>query len=571
MAKLWHVLLLCWAWSPLCLPSSVSFTGTPQECEKAPFVPGYNLGGEGFDIVTMERKGAYVIDSETWDTGNGTCKMYQNSYMNGEKQKVPAAVVDWRTLPKCNLKVSSVIYESVESLVNDSTASVLNNWKADLNFPSTKPGVALAGSHAKASTFGINKSKQDRYTFFHHFANCQYYGYRLATNLQLSHEFSSAVDSLPPYNVDNVEAYNNVIDTYGTHYITQVYLGGDMKAITAVRTCKATMNDLSATEINDCLSVEALSGVKHPDNINSLITHCNLKKKKLSIPSFSGEFSERHTEVIGGSSNSTDILFQAKDPSVYKSWLSSLQSTPDVVRYSLKPLHTLLPTNHPARVGLKRGIEDYIQKNAMLKQCSETCKIGHRLNARDPCACVCNNNKNIKVNCCPAWKGLATLKVFSLYATDLYGDWWPDKTDGSVEVTYGDQIMHTGIIHGNNNPRWSDTIEFGTITIDMKNKLRFVVYDEDSYLNNDLLGECSFDLRAGNVSDSCMLNHGTFYFSYEVECAPNLGGYSCQEYIPSPMSSSLADVFYSRNGVLLGTSGEKYGESVSVRAAVDVK
>uniref|UniRef100_A0A3Q4HI62 Perforin 1 n=1 Tax=Neolamprologus brichardi TaxID=32507 RepID=A0A3Q4HI62_NEOBR len=550
---LWHVLLLCWAWSPLCLPSSVSFIGTPEECEKAPFVPGYNLGGEGFDIVTMERKGAYVIDTETWKIENGTCKMYQNRYMNGEKQKVPVAVVDWRTLPQCNLKVSSTVYDSVESLVNDSTASVFNNWKADLNLSSTKPGVALGGSRAKASAFGINKSKRDRYTFFHHFANCQYYSYRLATNLQMSHEFTSAVDS-----VHTVEAYNNVIDTYGTHYITQVFLGGDIKAITAVRTCKATMNGLTDSDVSDCLSVEALSGFKHPNNINSLIKHCNSKKKKLSIPSFSGEFSERHTEVIGGSSNTADILFQAKDPSVYNSWLSSLKSTPDVVKYSLKPLHTLLPKNHPARAGLKRGIEDHIQKNAMLKQCSETCKIGHRLNVRDPCACVCNSNKNIKVNCCPARKGLATLKVFKLYAKGLYGDWW-SQTDGSVEVTYGDQKMRTVIIRDNDNPTWSETFEFGTITIDMKNKLRFVVYDEDSYWNSDLLGECSFDLRAGNVSDSCMLNHGTFYFSYEVECAPNLGGYSCQEYIPSPMSSSLADVFYSRNGVLLGTSGEKYG------------
>ncbi|KAK5619916.1 hypothetical protein CRENBAI_005284 [Crenichthys baileyi] len=59
-----------------------------KECE-AHFVPGYNLGGEGFDIVKMKRKGAYVIDTETWNLGNGTCKMYINSYMNGENQKVP--------------------------------------------------------------------------------------------------------------------------------------------------------------------------------------------------------------------------------------------------------------------------------------------------------------------------------------------------------------------------------------------------------------------------------------------------------------------------------------------------
>lgn len=179
MGRLWHVLLLCWAWSPLCLSSSVSFIGTPEECKKAHFVPGYNLGGEGFDIVTMERKGAYVIDTETWKIGNGSCRMYCNRYMNGEKQKVPVAVVDWRTLPKCSLKVSSVVYDSVETLVNDSTSSVSNNWKIGLDIPvdpSVTVGVGFGGSHSRDSTFAMKKSKQDRYTFLHHSINCHYYG-----------------------------------------------------------------------------------------------------------------------------------------------------------------------------------------------------------------------------------------------------------------------------------------------------------------------------------------------------------------------------------------------------------
>uniref|UniRef100_A0A4W6DDW6 Perforin 1.2 n=1 Tax=Lates calcarifer TaxID=8187 RepID=A0A4W6DDW6_LATCA len=506
MARLWQLMLLYWAWSPLCLPSSVSYIGTPQECENAHFVPGYNLGGEGFDIVTMQRKGAYVIDTETWKLGNGTCRLYRNSYMNQEKQKVPAAVVDWRTLPKCSLTVSSIAYDSVETLVNDSTSSVSNDWKIGLNIPvdpSTTIGVGLGGSHSRESTFAMQKSKQDRYNFLRHSVYCSFYGYRLATNPPLSHDFQSVINSLPPYSLKTEPLYHSLIDTYGTHCIIQVSLGGEIKAITSVKTCQATMNGLSETEVRDCLLVEASASFARTASIESMIKHCQEKKKKLgSSQSFSSTFNERSTEVTGGNIDGADILFQGQsNPSVYNDWLTSLKNTPDVVRYNLKPLHTILPGDHPARTGLKKEVEKYIVKNAMLKKCSESCQVGHRSSKRDPCACVCNSDQNIKSNCCPAGKGLATLKVFRLYAQDLYGDTF-GKTDGSVEVKYGDQVKRTAIISNSDNPKWQETFEFGSITINMQNKLRFSIYDEDTYWNSDLLGECSFDLRKGTVTDS---------------------------------------------------------------------
>ncbi|XP_062287166.1 perforin-1-like [Scomber scombrus] len=565
MTVMWQLLLLWWAWSPLCLSSSVSFIGTPQQCKQAHFVPGYNLGGEGFDIVTMERKGAYVIDTETWKLGNGTCRLYPNSYKNKENQKVPVAVVDWRSLPQCSLKVTSIAYDSVETLVNDSTSAVSNDWKIGLEIPvdpSVTVGVGFGGSHSKESTFAMKKSKEDHCSFLRHSVHCNFYRYRLATEPPLSHEFESAVSSLPSYSRKAEALYRNLIDTYGTHYITQVSLGGEIKSVTSVRTCKATMNGLSETEVKDCLSVEASATFAQTASIKAMYEHCQQKKKKLgSDESFSSSFNERTTEVIGGNINGADILFEGQsDPSVYNAWLDSLKETPDVVKYNLKALHTILPSGHPASAGLKQEVEKYIKKNAVLKKCSESCQIGHRSSKRDPCACVCNNNQNVKSNCCPAGKGLATLTVFKLYAKGLYGDRWT-RTDGSVEVKYVDQIKRTAIISNNDNPKWSEKFAFGSIVINMKNKLTFSVYDEDTYWNSDRLGKCSFDLRRGNVTDSCMFKHGTFFFSYIAECAPSLGGDQCQEYISSPMSASLSKVFYTRNGVLLGETGKQHAKS----------
>ncbi|XP_034546780.1 perforin-1-like [Notolabrus celidotus] len=567
MAKLWLLLLLCWAWSPLCASYNVGFVGTPKECEKAHFVPGYNLGGEGFDIVTMERKGAYVIDTETWKLGNGTCKLYRNSYMNRENQKVPAAVEDWRVLPKCRSTVSSTVYDSVETLVNASTSAVSNNWKNGLDITgpgSVTLGFGFGGSHSKESTFSMQKSKQDHYTFMSHSVQCSFYSYRMKNNPPWSRDFKSVVSSLPPHSAQTAHLYRRTIDTFGTHYITQVVLGGQMKSITSVRTCKASINGFSTTDVQDCLSVEASVGFASTASIKTMVEECKRKKRELGhYQSFSSMFSERFTEIIGGNINGANVFFHS-DPIVCQNWLNSLKNTPEVIRYSIQPLHTILPLGHFASVGLKHEVETYIKKNAVLKKCSETCKIGHQSSKRDPCACVCNRNQNLNSNCCPTKKGLATLKVFKLYAKGLYGD-TTTQTDGSVEVRYGNQVSRTAIISNDDNPEWPNTFEFGPITINSYDRLKLTVYDEDSYWDSDLLGECSVKLHSATKSYFCTFDHGTFYFSYKVECAASLGGDQCQQYTPSPMSESLAKVFYTRNGVLSGEAGIQQAVSKSVR------
>lgn len=127
----------------------------------------------------MERKGAFVIDTETWKTAaNGSCKLSRNRYMNQEAQKVPVSVVDWRIFPQCSLKVASVLYDSAEALLNDSMSSVSNNWKVGLEMTlpvGASAGVGLGGSHSKESAFGMQKSKQDRYSFSRQSIQCNVY------------------------------------------------------------------------------------------------------------------------------------------------------------------------------------------------------------------------------------------------------------------------------------------------------------------------------------------------------------------------------------------------------------
>ncbi|XP_036421364.1 perforin-1-like [Colossoma macropomum] len=549
MGWMCRYLVSCWMWCSLLsmVNNEQLELGGPQDCENADFVPGYNLGGEGFDVVKMERKGSYVIDVEKWDIGNGRCKMYKNAYMNKEKQKTPAAVVFWRTLPKCSMKVSSQTYDSSEALVNDSTSSISNNWKVGLDVVS-KASVSLGGTHSRESQFGMKKSKEDNFSFTKHAVKCSFYRYKIVSSPPLHQEFLQAVQSLP--REYDPHSYQSIIDMFGTHFTTGVELGGKMKAVTAIRTCKAAMNGLSDTAVKDCLDVEA-SGTYNGATLRAEFKHCQALKKKMNTDEkFSSMFNDRQTEITGGNVNGEDLLFsRTSHPNALKQWLDSLKTIPDVVTYTLKPLHSVLNNKHPARKGLKKAVENYIRENALKKVCSESCKIGHHNNARDRCACVCEPSQNIRSSCCPTEKGLATLKVFKLRAKGLYGDVWTE-TDGSVEVRYGDTVRRTAVINNNNNPRWRESFEFGPVKLSISKKLSFKVYDADSYWNSDLLGKCSFDLRSGQVTDLCTFQYGTFYFSYTVKCAPSLQGPKCADYSPSPMDTHLAKIFHSRNGIL---------------------
>ncbi|KAL7830162.1 hypothetical protein SRHO_G00312890 [Serrasalmus rhombeus] len=543
-------LLSCWIWCSLFSLVNAEEQpelGGPEDCNNAGYVPGYNLGGEGFDVVKMERKGSYVIDMDKWDIGNGSCKMYENPYLNNKKQKTPAAVVFWRALPKCSMKVSSKMYDSSEALVNDSTSSISNNWKIGLDVM-CKGSVSVGGTHSREAQFGMKKSKEDNFSFTKHCAECSFYSYKIASSPPLHREFLQALQSLPrQYDSDS---YQRIIDMFGTHYTTGVDLGGKMKAVTAIRTCKAALSGLSDTAVKDCLDVEA-SGTHNGVTLSAEFKHCQALKKKMSTDeNFSSMFNERQTEIVGGKINGEDLLFSRNShPNSLNQWLDSLKTIPDVVTYTLHPLHSVLNKNHPAREGLKKAVENYIRDNALKKVCCGSCKIGHQNSARDRCACVCERSQTVLSNCCPVEKGLATLKVFNLYANGLYGDLWTE-TDGSVEVSYGDTVRRTAVITDNNNPRWTESFEFGPIKLSISKKLSFKVYDEDTYWNSDLLGECSFDLRSGPVTDTCFFQYGSFFFSYSVECAPSLQGPKCADYSASPMDSHLAKIFQSRNGIL---------------------
>lgn len=65
-------------------PSLACQTSSFTECQHAPFVPGHNLAGEGFDVVRMKMTGASVVDVKNFMVGGvqGNCTVCRNHLLN---------------------------------------------------------------------------------------------------------------------------------------------------------------------------------------------------------------------------------------------------------------------------------------------------------------------------------------------------------------------------------------------------------------------------------------------------------------------------------------------------------
>uniref|UniRef100_UPI003AAE4D6C perforin-1.3 n=1 Tax=Centroberyx gerrardi TaxID=166262 RepID=UPI003AAE4D6C len=518
-------------------PSLGCQTGSFTECQQAPFVPGHNLAGEGFDVVKMETSGASVADVKNFMVGGhgGNCTVCRNHLLN-QTQKLPVSVLDWRIKVQCRRSLSSRMFESSQSVLKETSKSLGVSWKVGLSIGG-KFGFAVGGSHSKSSSFATSHSKKDKFSFTSHEFKCKYYTFRLHSRPPLSKEFEVSLKNLPTtYDHKNTSAYRQFISVYGTHFIRRVQLGGRVHSTTAVRTCQASMSRLSVHTVSNCLSVEASATIKGV-TISPSVSYCKSQSKKLKTgSSFSAAFSDRVTEILGGDGDVGDLLFNPNGKEGYKKWLRSLKRVPGVVSYQLSSLHLLVTDNPILRSSLRAAISDYIRRSAVPLRCPASCKIG---NQNRNCACKCSGHRMVDSECCPSGPGVARMNVTVVRAAGLWGDYF-SKTDGYVKVFYGKQGATTPVIWNNNFPSWNFRVSFGTVNLQSRTPVKFEVWDRDNRWNDDLLGKVKLIPTKGqNVARSFKLKHGSLFVSLSVVCGPSLQGSLCGQYAASPGSQGM--------------------------------
>ncbi|TRY86511.1 hypothetical protein DNTS_010134 [Danionella cerebrum] len=491
---------------------SACHTSSQLECEKAPFVPGYNLAGEGFDVVRMRRKGAFLINVKS-HMDNGTCTVCKNRFQEGQLQKLPSAVLDWRPFSRCSKQLSSALHHSVESLMKSSSSLINNNWEIDLSLDDMGKAI-LGGSRSDIAKFAHSQNTMDKATFALHEISCTYYSYRVKDNPELSTEFSKHLQKLPAqYDKETKALYRRTIDTYGTHYIRQVHLGGRVRRVTAFRTCLATLKGFSETDIKNCLNIELKMTLGFLPANASLSNKCShILKDNLSMGFYQG-FMTHKIEVLGGEKYFPDLVLNQSPAEAYSNWMRSLHDNPDVVSYAIFPLHHLVQ-DPEVSTNLKSAVTEYIEEN----------RISVELKANQGCS----QTPNLDHNCCPMRAGRGMLTVMVQRAAGLKADFFT-RTDGYVKVWYNLMYEQTQVVMDNNDPEWNTSYFFGSIAFG--HELIFEVWDSD-VIYNDMVGRCVVSPERGTHSHSCKLKRGVLYFTYSASCDAHLTGPRCSRYSP---------------------------------------
>nr|XP_006134430.1 perforin-1-like [Pelodiscus sinensis] len=421
-------------------------------------------------------------------------------------------------------------------MMESSSAVILNNWKVGLTVSVPPVGVwlGLAGSHSKLAQFVMQKSRQDKYSFISHEVSCHHYRFRVSRTPPLAQDFIQTVKNLPSaYNKTSQPEYHHLIQTYGTHYVSQVYLGGRARDVTAVRVCQAALEDLSVEEIEDCLSMEASLNLKLI-SLGAGFSKCKKQRTAMSSQqSFHEHYRERLVEVEGGQ-NTADLLFSSTSAGAFSEWVKTVKSLPGLLTYSLRPIHTLVQQDSAKREALRQAVSEYILKRALRRNCIQSCPRGAWPSALDPCSCTSSPGDGfINPFGCSQRRGLGKLQVTVERANGLRGDVF-SKTDAYVKVFFVGREIRTWIIGNNDNPVWNKVMDFGSVHVTAASHVKVEVWDKD-LLRDDHLGSCIIRLSAGRPHHrECYLKRGHIRLSYSLRCGPHLGGPSCSEYVSQP-------------------------------------
>ncbi|XP_028273758.1 complement component C7 isoform X2 [Parambassis ranga] len=336
------------------------------DIDKTP--PNSDFTGRGYDVLTGKLRGG-VINTQSF---GGQCR----KVFSGDHKvfyRLPQNILRYNFEVKVDNEESDESYES--------------SWSYMQHIQSN----ALVGHDRRTFHKELTDNKAYRLLILKNKVELAQFQNSAPQYLTLSEGFWRALSSLPL--TYDYSAYRKLLQTYGTHYLSEGSLGGEYQAL-----LELDRQALASTSTTDIEYQRCWRKVKRRLFWKKVKTVCEKLTKSLSS-SYRNDVNKMpiKVNVFGGDLGliGTLSLLDLENPEangeIYNNWASSVKDFPEVIDQKLRPLHELVKEVQCAglkKFNLKRATEEYLAEEHPC-HCQPCQNNGQPLLTGSECRCVC--------------------------------------------------------------------------------------------------------------------------------------------------------------------------------------
>ncbi|XP_023839857.1 complement component 7b isoform X2 [Salvelinus sp. IW2-2015] len=250
---------------------------------------------------------------------------------------------------------------------------------------------ALWGHDRRTFHTELNKDKSHRLLIIKNQVELAQFQNTVPQYVTLAEGFWKALSSLPT--TYSYPAYRSLLQTYGTHYLSEGALGGQYQALLEFDNEALKETSTTDTEYQRCVTKKKRRLFRKKVKttceklVDSLKTSKEYNNNKLPIK----------TNVIGGDTSFIaglsvlDLENPEANGQMYDKWARSVKDFPQVINMKLRPLYELVKEVQCAglrKLHLKRATEEYLAEEHPC-HCRPCHNNGQPLLTGTECKCVC--------------------------------------------------------------------------------------------------------------------------------------------------------------------------------------
>ncbi|XP_033474866.2 complement component C7 [Epinephelus lanceolatus] len=343
-------------------------------CVNSVLPPNIELLGLGFDVVTGKRR-ASVINTKSF---GGQCRTIFSGVHN-TIYRLPLSTIQYSFMVKVENDFSDEMYQSkwhfAKETVTRETLSGTTSGYRNYNFLQTY-------DKSQAQKLVVLQSEIEVAQFQ---SNSHQY-------LPISEEFWKALVKLP--SVYDYDAYRKVLETFGTHYLSEGSLGGSFKLIAKIDEETERWFESESHQSRECVRTQRwILFFRISDRVE-----CTSSQGGYSTSSGNTRRNNiQRVDVQGGGISQVAALkgIQPSDPDKnwerFSNWADSVRSFPQVTKQTLRPLSELVKEVQCAgvkKIYLRRAIEQYLAESDTC-HCRPCSNNGLVVRNGDECQCIC--------------------------------------------------------------------------------------------------------------------------------------------------------------------------------------